>query len=151
MFEDDPEMQQLLAAARAMPRPEEKPGWWTSLSLGLLVAGAGAMAGLAYGLGWNILAGGVFGCLAGIACGWAVLGYRAGQYGITRGPREGERVVLWTPIEPAHRALAALAVPLLLIVGAGIAYEKAEMDAEQAKSRRTPAAAHPPPVRPGTR
>jgi hypothetical protein len=151
MFEDDPEMQQVLAASRAMPRREKKPGWWASLSFGLLVAGGGAMAGLGYGLGWNVWAACVFGALAGIACSWAVFGYSAGRYRFTSGPREGERIVLWTPIAPVRRVLAALAVPLLLLVGAGIAYKAAEMDAEQAKSRRTPAAVHGPPVRPGTR
>jgi hypothetical protein len=144
MFEDDPEMQEMIAAYQAMPEPQEKPEWWFAVQAGLLAAGAGGAAALAYGLGLHVWPALVCGCLAGIACSLAVLGFRSGWFRYRSGPWEGEKVLLWMPLRPVHRVLCGLAVPLLLVFGLYASHD----ETQRANRQRAPGRAAAPLTKP---
>jgi hypothetical protein len=147
MFENDPEMQQLLAERRAMTEPEDKPGWWDASMIVLMALGTGGMAAVAYALEIAVYPAAIFGLLAGGACFAAIFGWWPRRYRYIMGPQEGKRFHLWVRIKPGLRALLALAVPALVAFGVYAAADRAERSAP----KRTPAGASRPVARPRTR
>jgi len=119
MFEDDPEMQELVRKAQADPEPEHKP-WWYGAIVGVAMLAVGAsdrhtfpdMGVLAYRAS-------VFPLFAGGLLAIGVLGWRPGNY---RNIQTDERLVLWKPLKLWLRGLYVLASGAVLVFGAWVAY-----------------------------
>lgn len=134
MFENDPEMQEMVRKADAEPTPERKPIWWQIVQGVMMLVGVGAAWGLQIALGtaFHPLVP-ISGALAGGVLAMGVFGHRPGRYRIVE---TDEKLTMWVRLPALWRAGACLG-PVVLIAGA-LALANADAD-----SKKPPPAAKP--------
>jgi hypothetical protein len=118
MFEDDPEMQELIRKNAAEPEPEKRPLWWQIVMGVAMLLGAAATSALPIAVGWGyhpVLS--ATGMLGGACVVLGALGMYPGRYRIIE---TDERLTLWKPFKPALRALVAAGALLVPAVGIGL-------------------------------
>ena len=144
MFEDDPEMQQMIRARDALPTPERKPVWWQIVLGVLMLVGVGVAWGLQIALGtaFHTLVP-ISGALAGGTLAMGIFGYRPGRYRVIE---TDEKLTMWLALPPLWRGGALLAS--LVIVGGALALANFEADSRKTTPAATPPAAQKTPVKP---
>jgi hypothetical protein len=119
MFEDDPEMQEMIKRANAEPEPEPKPLWFQAV-LVLLMLGGGGLSVLIPFVLWRAIDPrvGAFGLFAGGLGAIGLLGWRPGRY---QDFRTEEKMTLWKPIKLWLRGLYFVGALAVFVLGIGIA------------------------------